>query len=60
MTEYRRAWLSEATWSFTVNLVERRGNRCPSEQIVKYVTEYLCEKSLNRRRCISYSSRWRA
>ena len=27
MTEYRRAWLPGATWFFTVNLAERRGNR---------------------------------
>jgi putative transposase len=27
MTEYRRTWHPGATWFFTVNLAERRGNR---------------------------------
>jgi putative transposase len=33
MTEYRRAWLPGATWFFTVNLAERRGNRLLVERI---------------------------
>jgi len=33
MTEYRRAWLPGATWCFTVNRVERRGNRLLVERI---------------------------
>jgi hypothetical protein len=27
MTDYRRAYIPRATWFFTVNLAERRGNR---------------------------------
>jgi Transposase and inactivated derivatives len=33
MTEYRRARLPGATWFFTVNLAERRGNRLLVERI---------------------------
>jgi putative transposase len=33
MAEYRRAWLPGATWFFTVNLAERRGNRLLGERI---------------------------
>ena len=33
MTEYRHAWLPGATWFFTVNRVERRGNRLLVERI---------------------------
>ncbi len=33
MTEYRRAWHRGATWFFTVNLAERRGNRLLVERI---------------------------
>ena len=33
MTEYRRAWLPGATWFFTVNLAERRGNWLLVERI---------------------------
>jgi REP-associated tyrosine transposase len=33
VTEYRRAWLPGATWFFTVNLAERRGNRLLVERI---------------------------
>jgi REP-associated tyrosine transposase len=33
MTEYRRAWHPGATWFFTVNLAERRGNRLLVERI---------------------------
>jgi len=33
MTEYRRAYLPGATWFFTVNLAERKGNRLLVEQI---------------------------
>ncbi len=47
MTEYRRAWLPEATWFFTANLVERHGNRCSSGEDCEYVTE-LCEKVTER------------
>ncbi len=32
MTEYRRAHVPGATWFFTVNLAERRGNRLLVEQ----------------------------
>ncbi len=33
MTEYRRAHVQNATWFFTVNLAERRGNRLLIERI---------------------------
>jgi len=33
MTEYRRTWHPGATWFFTVNLAERRGNRLLVERI---------------------------
>jgi hypothetical protein len=33
MTEFRRAWLLGATWFFTLDLTERRGNRLPVERI---------------------------
>ncbi|MEW6114527.1 MAG: transposase, partial [Thermodesulfobacteriota bacterium] len=33
MTEYRRARLPGATWFFTVNLAQRRGNRLLVERI---------------------------
>ena len=33
MTEYLRAWLPGATWFFTVDLAERRGNRLLVERI---------------------------
>jgi putative transposase len=33
MTEYRRTWHPGATWLFTVNLAERRGNRLLVERI---------------------------
>ncbi|MFH0351584.1 MAG: transposase [Chromatiales bacterium] len=45
MTEYRRAHVPGATWFFTVNLAERRGNRLLVDQIdalrrsFRYVTE---------------------
>ena len=45
MTEYRRAYVPGATWFFTVNLAERRGNRLLLDQIdalrrsFRYVTE---------------------
>ena len=33
MTDYRRAYLTGATWFFTVNLAERRGNRLLIDKI---------------------------
>jgi putative transposase len=33
MTEYRRPWLPGRTWSFTVNLAQRRDNRLLVERI---------------------------
>ena len=33
MTEYRRTWHPGATWFFTVNLAERRGNRLLVDRI---------------------------
>jgi putative transposase len=33
MTEYRRAYIPGATWFFTVNLAERRGNRLLVDKI---------------------------
>ena len=33
MTEFRRAWFRGATWFFTVNLAEWRGNRLLVERI---------------------------
>jgi hypothetical protein len=33
MTEYRRARIPAATWFFTVNLAERKGNRLLVEEI---------------------------
>jgi putative transposase len=33
MTDYRRAYIPGATWFFTVNLAERRGNHLLTEKI---------------------------
>ena len=41
MTEYRRTWHPGATWFFTVNLAERRGDRLLVERIDVLRTAFL-------------------